>query len=168
MPEFTALYDPRITSINGYRGGPYQQVASGQSNLNNDWYNGNQYQVYAFEYTPGAKGDVSWFIGQNPTWKIDARAIGPNGNIGQRVIPTEPMYPILNLGISPTFAFINWTYITPLLPATMRVDYIRIYQNPHDMSVTCDPEGYETTSYIANHPKPYTNPNLTEWYVMLA
>jgi hypothetical protein len=87
--EFIELYDPKITSINGYRGGPYQQALSGITNLNNNWYDGKGYQIYAFEYTPGAKGDVTWFVGSDRTWKLDARAIGPNGNIGQRLVPRE-------------------------------------------------------------------------------
>ncbi|KAL1964453.1 hypothetical protein VTN77DRAFT_6879 [Rasamsonia byssochlamydoides] len=165
MPDydFTAVYDPRISQINTYRGGPYQQVASGLTNLNNDWYDGNAYQVYAFEYTPGADGNVTWFVGAEKTWTIDGRAIGPNGNVGQRVIPVEPMSIIVNFGISNSFSFINWTGIADLLPAKMRVDYIRIYQDPDNVTITCDPEGYETTEYIKNHPEPYNNVNLTHW-----
>ncbi|CRG89002.1 Beta-glucan synthesis-associated protein SKN1 [Talaromyces islandicus] len=161
--DFTAVYDPRITSINSYRGGPFQEVASGLTNLNNDWYNGKEYQIYAFEYTPGSEGDVTWFVGSDKTWTLDARAIGANGNIGQRVIPTEPMYPILNFGISNSFAMINWTGLATTFPATMRVDYLRIYQNPDNISITCDPEDYPTTEYIKKHPEPYNNPNLTFW-----
>ncbi|KAL1983665.1 hypothetical protein VTN96DRAFT_10094 [Rasamsonia emersonii] len=165
MPDydFTAVYDPRISQINTYRGGPYQQVASGLTNLNNEWYDGKAYQVYAFEYTPGAEGDVTWFVGSDKTWTIDGRAIGPNGNVGQRLIPVEPMAIIVNFGISNSFSAINWTGLADLIPATMRVDYIRIYQDPDNVTVTCDPEGYETTEYIRKHPEPYNNVNLTSW-----
>lgn len=165
LPDFTAVYDPRISQINTYRGGPYQQVASGLTNLNNEWYDGKAYQVYAFEYTPGAEGDVTWFVGSDKTWTIDGRAIGPNGNVGQRLIPVEPMAIIVNFGISNSFSAINWTGLADLIPATMRVDYIRIYQDPDNVTVTCDPEGYETTEYIRKHPEPYNNVNLTSWYV---
>jgi beta-glucanase (GH16 family) len=164
--EFVELYDPRITSINNYRGGPYQQALSGITNINNDWYDGKKYQIYAFEYTPGATGDITWFVGQDKTWKLDARAIGPNGNIGQRLIPHEPMALVMNLGVSPTFAPLNLTGLTPLLPVTMRFDYVRIYQDPAKKSVTCDPPGMETTPYIRKHRKPYSNPNVTTWYVV--
>jgi beta-glucan synthesis-associated protein KRE6 len=119
--------------------------------------------VYAFEYAPGAEGNVTWFVGRDKTWMIDAQAVRPNGNVGQRVIPMEPMYPIINFGISPSFAMLNWTGLATLWPATMRVDYIRIYQNPDEVSVTCDPAGYSTTDYIKNHPEAYHNPNLTLW-----
>ncbi|KAI1921609.1 beta-glucan synthesis-associated protein [Ophidiomyces ophidiicola] len=161
--EFMELYDPKVTHINSYRGGPFQQAISGITNLNNDWYDGKAYQVYAFEYTPGAKGDITWFVGKEKTWKIDGRAIGPNGNVGQRVIPVEPLTIIMNLGISPSFTFLNMTGLAPLLPAKMRFDYVRVYQDPEQKSTTCDPPGMGTTQYIRKHQDVYMNPNLTSW-----
>ncbi|RHZ45797.1 SKN1/KRE6 family beta-glucan synthesis-associated protein, partial [Aspergillus thermomutatus] len=158
--EFTAVYDPHITQINSYRGGPYQQAMSGLTNLNNKWYNGTEYQVYAFEYSPGAEGDITWFVGADKTWTLDARAIGPNGNIGQRMIPLEPMSVVMNLGMAYNFAAINDS-IRNYMPGIMRFDYIRIYQDPDNISVTCDPPGYETTEYIAKHPRAYRNANTT-------
>ncbi|OOF99617.1 glycoside hydrolase family 16 protein [Aspergillus carbonarius ITEM 5010] len=164
MPDYdyTAVYDPYITEINTYRGGPYQQAMSGLTNLNNKWYNGTEYQVYSFEYTPGAVGNVTWFVGQDKTWTLDGRAIGPNGNVGQRMIPLEPMSIVMNLGMAWSFAPINDT-IRSYLPGFMRFDYIRIYQDPDNISVTCDPPGYETTDYIARHPNAYNDNNQTTW-----
>ncbi|KAI9799234.1 MAG: hypothetical protein M1833_004112 [Piccolia ochrophora] len=164
--DFVELYDPTITQMNAYQGGPFQQALSGISTLNNDWYNGKQYQTYSFEYTTGKKsGNIVWYIGDQQTWKLDQRAIGPNGNIGQRVIPREPMSLIMNFGMSTGFSAVDLPGLAMLLPATMRVDYVRIYQDPSnsDQSVTCDPPGYETTQYIANHMENYANPNLTHW-----
>lgn len=151
--------------MNSYRGGPYQEAISGITNLNNDWYNGKEYQVYAFEYDPGASGYITWFVGSSPTWKLDGRALAPNGNVGQRVIPVEPMALIMNFGMGPSFAPLNMTGLAPLLPATMRFDYIRIYQDPDKKSVTCDPAGMETTGYIKDHEDVYTNQNKTQWWV---
>ncbi|KAE8328099.1 beta-glucan synthesis-associated protein-domain-containing protein [Aspergillus sergii] len=160
--EYAAVYDPKITEINSYRGGPYQQAMSGLSNLNNDWYNGTQYQVYAFDYTPGARGNITWYVGQDKTWTLDGRALGPNGNIGQRMIPLEPMSIIMNLGMAYSFAPVD-DNIKKFLPGYMRFDYLRIYQDPDNISLTCDPPGYETTEYIAKHPKAYQNVNKTTW-----
>lgn len=162
--DFIAVYDDKISHINDWRGGPYQQSMSGLSNLNNDWYDGKAYQTYAFEYTPGDQGDVTWFVGPDKTWTLDARAIAENGNIGQRVIPMEPMSIIMNLGMGMSFAPINKT-IHELMPAYMRFDYVRIYQDPDNTSVTCDPPGWETTEYIKKHKKAYDNPNITTWWV---
>ncbi|PGG96947.1 hypothetical protein AJ79_09389 [Helicocarpus griseus UAMH5409] len=163
--EFYELYNPKITAINSYRGGPYQEALSGITTLNNDWYDDKAYQVYAFEYKPGKTGEVTWFVGADKTWKLDARALGPNGNVGQRVIPLEPMALIMNFGMSGSFAALNMTGLAKLMPATMRFDYVRIYQDPDEESVTCDPPGYETTGYIRRHRDVYDNPNLTRWYV---
>lgn len=160
--DFTAVYDPRITQINSYRGGVYQQAMSGLTNLNSRWYNGTEYQIFAFEYTPGAKGNVTWFVGADKTWTLDGRAIGPNGNIGQRMIPLEPMSMVMNLGMADNFAPQNHT-IRQYMPAYLRFDYVRIYQDPDEISVTCDPPGYETTNYINEHRRAYDNHNLTNW-----
>ncbi|KAF9893764.1 hypothetical protein FE257_009934 [Aspergillus nanangensis] len=164
MPDydFAAVYDPTITEVNSYRGGTYQQAMSGLTNLNNDWYNGSAYQVYAFEYTPGGDGEVTWFVGEDKTWTLDGRALGPNGNIGQRTIPMEPMSIVMNLGMAYSFAAINES-IREYMPGVMRFDYIRIYQDPDQESVTCDPPGYETTDYIKKHPVAYGNFNKTTW-----
>lgn len=159
------MYDAQLTSVNGYTGGPYQQALSAVTNLNNEWYNGKAYQTYAYEYTPGDSGSVTWYVGADPTWTIDTRAIRPNGNVGQRVLPMEPMALVLNFGMSNSFANINWTGIGHQLPATMRFDYIRLYQDPNSQSVTCDPEGYPSTSYIRQFSKAYQDPNVTSWYV---
>ena len=161
--DFIELYDPQITTMNAYCGGVYQQAISGLTNLNNDWYDGNAYQTYAFEYTPGANGYITWFVGKDATWTLDGRAMGPNGNIGQRVIPQEPMTMIMNFGMSNGFSAVNLTGLNPLFPATMRVDYFRIYQDEGAEMVTCDPPGYPTTKYIRDHPIPFYNPNLTLW-----
>ena len=161
--DFIEIYDDGITLLNSYQGGPFQQALSGLTNLNNEWYDGKAYQKYNFQYTPGAQGNIMWSVGDVPVWKLDARAIGPNGNVGQRVIPVEPMAMVMNFGMSDGFAPVDLPKLDPLFPATMRFDYVRIYQDPNDESVTCDPPGYETTPYIENHKDVYTNPNITLW-----
>ncbi|KAK5112112.1 hypothetical protein LTR62_004454 [Meristemomyces frigidus] len=160
--DWIEVYDSSTSQMNAYQGGIYQQALSTVTNLNNDWYNGNAYQTYGFEYEPGGDGYVLWNVGDVKTWKVDANAVGPNGNIGQRVIPEEPMALILNFGMSTGFAQLNMTGLGALMPATMRFDYIRIYQDGNG-EMTCDPQGYETTGYIANHREAYDNINLTHW-----
>jgi hypothetical protein len=153
--------------MNSYMGGPYQQAISGVTNLNNNWYTagGGKYQTYAFDYKPGAAGKVTWYVGENATWTVDGRSMGPNGNIGQRTVAMEPMSIVANFGISNSFASLNMTGLAALMPATMKFDYIRIYQPADETMITCDPPGYETTRYIAKHPEPYSNPNITRWLV---
>jgi beta-glucanase (GH16 family) len=158
--DFMEIYDYAVSGLNGYMGGIYQQALSAVTNLNNAWYNGNAYQTYGFEYQPGADGYVLWNVGSENTWMVTGDAVGPNGNIGQRVVPEEPLALVLNFGMSTGFAQLNLTGLAPLMPATMRVDYIRIYQGDGD-ELTCDPIGYETTGYINSHPELYNNMNLT-------
>lgn len=160
--EFAEVYDRSISDMNSYQGGVYQQALSTVTKLNNGWYNGNAYQKYGFEYESGADGYVLWNVGDQSTWKVTGDAVGPNGNIGQRVVPEEPMALIVNFGMSTNFATLNMTGLGPLMPATMRLDYIRIYQD-EDGEMTCDPVGYPTTEYIARHPEPYNNMNLSHW-----
>ncbi|KAK5175545.1 beta-glucan synthesis-associated protein [Saxophila tyrrhenica] len=164
-PNYDFMENPNrhVSLVNSYTGGPFQQAVSTTSMLNNHWYDGRQYQKFAFEYVPGGTESsfIAWTIGDDEMMKFDARAIGPNGNIGQRLISEEPMSLILNLGISN-----SWTYVEMdelRFPAVLRVDYVRLYQKPGQKSVTCDPPGYQTTEYIRQHPVAYNNPNLTRW-----
>jgi beta-glucanase (GH16 family) len=163
--DWIEVYNPQVSAMNGYQGGVFQQALSTVTNLNNQWYDGKAYQKYGFDYRPGPDGYVVWNVGDTKTWKVRGEAVGPNGNIGQRVIPEEPMSIIANFGISDGFALLNLTGLAPLMPAVMRIDYIRIYQDEHG-ELTCDPIGYPTTKYIDEHMQAYTNPNLTLWSVI--
>ena len=161
--EFLAFPDYETAQLNSYCGGPYQQAISGQTELNNKWYEGIQYQKYGFEYTPGtgSDGQIAWFVGDDMSYMMNGHAIGPNGNVDSRPISEEPMTIVLNVGISPAWTGINYEEL--VFPATMYVDYVRWYQPVGKTSVTCDPPGYETTKYIKDHPKAYNNINLTSW-----
>jgi beta-glucanase (GH16 family) len=165
--DYLEVYDTTVTMMNAYKGGPFQQAISGLTNLNNDWYDGKSYQTYAFEYKTGSDGYITWYVGADKTWTMQAPATRPNGNIGTRVIPEEPMTIIANSGMSNSFAAIDVETINKGLPSLMRIDYIRIYQDADqendDDYMTCDPPGYPTTDYIRKHPEPYANPNLTDW-----
>ncbi|CAO2653416.1 Nn.00g028270.m01.CDS01 [Neocucurbitaria sp. VM-36] len=161
--NFTAFPDYSLSWYNGYTGGPYQQAISATTNLNRNWYDGNQYQRYSFEYVPGEGKDafISWKIGDQTMFMLDGRSIGPNGNVKARQVSEEPMSLILNLGISNSWTWIDWENL--VFPAVMRVDYVRWYQKTGEEMVTCDPPGFETTDYIKAHKNAYTNPNLTQW-----
>ncbi|KAH3908676.1 hypothetical protein HBI56_074440 [Parastagonospora nodorum] len=167
--DYVEVYDTSVTMMNAYKGGPFQEAISGLTNLNNDWYDGNQYQTYGFEYKPGKKDDafITWYVGADKTWSMKAPGTRPNGNIGQRIIPEEPMTIIANSGMSNSFAAIDVPTIEKNLPSLMAIDFIRIYQDEDqendDDFMTCDPPGYPTTEYIRKHPNAYMNPNLTDW-----
>ncbi|KAH6717201.1 beta-glucan synthesis-associated protein-domain-containing protein [Leptodontidium sp. MPI-SDFR-AT-0119] len=156
--NFMALPDPTISQINTYCGGPFQQAISAVTTLNNSWYDGNSFQKYAYEYVPGTdKGKIAWFVGDDPSFVMDGRAIGPNGNVKARSVSEEPMSIVLNLGMSYSWSEIWMDKLK--FPTVMHIDYVRLYQKPGQESVTCDPPGYPTTDYIAKHPKAYRNKN---------
>ncbi|KAJ4289161.1 beta-glucan synthesis-associated protein [Kalmusia sp. IMI 367209] len=161
--EFTSFPDHQLSYTNTYTGGPFQQAISATTNLNLDWYDGKAYQRFSFEYVPGDEegSHITWKIGSQTMFTLDGRAIGPNGNIQARQISQEPMSLILNLGISNSWTWINWERL--VFPTVLRVDYIRWYQKKGEEMVTCDPPGFETTAYIKEHIKAYTNPNYTNW-----
>jgi len=48
--------------------------------------------------------------------------------------------------MSSSFVRTDWDNI--VFPATMRVDYVRVYQDPDQINVGCDPEDYPTQDYI--------------------
>jgi hypothetical protein len=52
----------------------------------------------------------------------------------------------MNLGMSENFGVIDFEHLT--FPTTMRVDWIRVYQNPSDINVGCDPKDFPTEAYI--------------------
>lgn len=55
-------------------------------------------------------------------------------------------YLIANLGMSRNFGFVDVDHLT--FPATMKVDYIRVYQDPDMKNIGCDPEDFPTAAYI--------------------
>jgi beta-glucanase (GH16 family) len=55
-------------------------------------------------------------------------------------------YILMNLALSMSFAQIDFSHQT--FPATMRVDYIRVYQDPNQINIGCNPEAFPTEAYI--------------------
>lgn len=67
--------------------------------------------------------------------------------IAARPISQEPMYIIANLGFSTNFvADIDFTALQ--FPATMSIDYVRVYQPKNAINIGCDPEDFPTAKYI--------------------
>jgi len=162
------ITDPTITQLNTYTGGVFQQAISAVSIDNNDCYELDTgcFAVYGFEYQPGFvedNGYIAWINNNQTAWSMSAGGVAADSrvNIGPRPIPQEPMYMILNLGISPNFGFIDFEHLT--FPTVMSVDYVRVYQNPDNINIGCEPDGFPTQDYITQFPDAYGNPNLTTW-----
>lgn len=59
---------------------------------------------------------------------------------------THTQYIIANLGFSINFGGIDFENI--VLPTTMSVDYIRVYQRRDAINIGCDPISFPTRTYI--------------------
>jgi beta-glucan synthesis-associated protein KRE6 len=60
-------------------------------------------------------------------------------------------------------SFVKIDYENLQFPATMRIDYIRVYQDPETHNWGCDPKDFPTKEYIDTYIEAYKNPNLTTW-----
>ncbi|KAF8349747.1 beta-glucan synthesis-associated protein [Amanita rubescens] len=161
-----SINNPTITEINPYKGGVYQQAASGLTTTNTSCYELSQacFAVYGFEYVPGFDNAyISWISDGQLAWTVLSSGLvaDPIAQIAARPVPQEPMYLIMNLGISPNFGKIDFAQLT--FPTTMRVDWIRVYQPQNAINYGCDPADFPTEAYISQFSEAYTNPNLTTW-----
>jgi beta-glucanase (GH16 family) len=152
------------TYHNEFIGNDRQETLSGLSTNVQECYenNGGCSAIYAYEYQPGLDdGYIAWINNDALAWRMSAGGLAPNEltEIGQRLIPVEPMYIIMNLGFSEDFGGIDFDNI--ILPATMSIDYVRVYQPKGNINIGCDPVDYPTASYIKAYPEAYTNPQLT-------
>jgi beta-glucanase (GH16 family) len=107
--DFMEIPDYSLSFLNTWTGGPFQQAVSTTTMLNNGWYDGKAYQRYAFEYVPGTTEDsfIAWTVAGQEMMKFDARAIGPNGNVGQRIISEEVFSPFVLSGSPLTYFAAN-------------------------------------------------------------
>ncbi|KAG8861387.1 hypothetical protein FRB91_008253 [Serendipita sp. 411] len=169
----TYYMDEEAQRLNNYGGGAYQQAGSVVSRTNQACYQlpgpgvTPCYSTYGFQYKPGFAedgGHITWINDDRLAWKLDIAGWGsdPNTGISPRSVSKEPMYVIMNLGISLGFSLeIDFTALT--FPAYMKVDWIRIYQYEDEINVSCDPPSHPTSNYIDRYIEAYTNPNLTTW-----
>ncbi|KAK0475590.1 glycoside hydrolase family 16 protein [Armillaria luteobubalina] len=124
------------------------------------------FAIYGFEYKPGYESDgayMSWINDGKVAWTLNAAGVGAQSEveISARPIPQEPMYLIANLGMSYNFGVVDTDHLT--FPAAMSIDYIRVYQDPDNLNIGCNPADFPTAAYIETYNEAYSNPNLTTW-----
>ncbi|KAJ7733388.1 glycoside hydrolase family 16 protein [Mycena maculata] len=158
--------DPSISAQNAFVGNVFQQTTSVLTDTNQECYQltGQCFSTYGFEYAPGyADAYISWITDDKLAWTMNGNMVGADSvtEIGARQVPVEPMYVIMNLGLSESFGAIDFAHLT--FPAVMRVDWVRVYQDPDNVQVGCDPAAYPTADYINEYMEAYTNANLTTW-----
>jgi beta-glucanase (GH16 family) len=166
MPDYSwvQVHNASKTTMNTYAGGPIQQAILGTTTLNTTWYefgSADRFQTYGFEYlNDNDNGYVTWYVGE-PTLTVHAWAMAPNGNVGWRRILKEPMLIVMNLGVSNSWAYIDWASLH--FPVTFSIDYVRVYQPEDEINVTCDPPDYPTYNYIQEHLPAFEVHNYTSW-----
>ncbi|KAG0709871.1 glycoside hydrolase family 16 protein [Suillus ampliporus] len=158
--------NPSITVLNTYIGGVEQQATSAVTETNQGCYEGETgcFSVYGFEYVPGFDSAyITWISNNEVAWTLNVAGMGadPSVNISARPVPQEPMYIIMNLGMSTNFGPVDLENLP--FPVHMRVDYIRVYQPSNARNIGCDPKDFPTEDYINTYIEAYTNPNLTTW-----
>ncbi|CAE6504732.1 unnamed protein product [Rhizoctonia solani] len=159
------IYDREKAIFNTFIGNERQQTTSALATTNQQCYTGGGgcFQIYGAEYKTGEDGYIQWVTDDAPVFLVKAAGLGPDPltQIGPRPIPVEPMYVILNLGMSYNFGPIDLEHL--VFPAYMLVDYVRVYQPSGKQSIGCNPKDYPTSDYINTYIEAYTNPNLTTW-----
>ncbi|TIA71747.1 hypothetical protein E3P91_02375 [Wallemia ichthyophaga] len=166
---YTDIYDRSVTEINSYKGGVYQEAVSGVTFLGNDAYEltEQEFMTFGFEYSADPKtrdsNYVTWFVDDEKSWTMHAASVGPDErvDIGQRLVSEEPMSIIMNFGMADGFAEVEMDKLQ--FPATMSIDYVRIYQPEDNINIGCNPPDYPTTDYINDHLEAYQNNNITQW-----
>ncbi|KAF8070141.1 beta-glucan synthesis-associated protein [Lyophyllum atratum] len=161
-----AIPDASTTVSNPYIGGITQMTTSALTRTNPLAYEltGGQFSIYGFEYKPGFDDAyITWISDNKLAWTLFAPGLGADDvvKVSDRPIPLEPMYIIVNLGISKNFGEVDFEHLT--FPTKMSVDYIRVYQPRDAMNIGCSPPDFPTEAYINTYIEAYTNPNLTTW-----
>ncbi|KAK9814665.1 hypothetical protein WJX72_009478 [[Myrmecia] bisecta] len=137
---------PRPSSV-------YQDALSAVSDISPTYF--TDFFKFGVDWAPGEY--LRWYIDGVFTFEINKEALAARENalgqrVGQRQIPEEPMYLILNLALSDA-----WVAQDPDLqfPATLEVDYVRVYQDPANLRLGCSPPDFPTAQYIACNQKQY-------------
>jgi beta-glucanase (GH16 family) len=117
------------------------------------------YHTYSVLWEPGEF--IRWYLDDEMLFEVNKEALRAQTNsagdsIGNRLIPTEAMYVILNLAMAGE----TWAKISPdlQLPAAMSVDYVRVYQRKAAVNVGCSPPDYPTQQEIACNAPEYLSP----------
>lgn len=119
------------TTLNAYKGAVYQQATSAYSLTDQNCYEYNTgcYSIYGFEYKAGYEADgwsylfcfasclildllggyITWINDGKKAWRVGAAGLAadPLTEISARPVPKEPMYVIINLGMSENFGEVD-------------------------------------------------------------
>ncbi|KAH9833744.1 glycoside hydrolase family 16 protein [Rhodofomes roseus] len=158
------IYNASVSYFNNYTGSVIQQATSVLSEADQNCYEYETgcFSIYGVEYKPGFDSAyMTWILNNQASWTLNVAGMNadPGVNISQRPVPQEPMYLIMNLGMSYSFTQVDLANIP--FPVHLRVDYIRVYQPSDSINVGCDPVDFPTAAYINKYAEAYWNPKMT-------
>jgi hypothetical protein len=91
---------------------PCSSISTDSSSSDNSL---TRFQTYGFEYTPTyingfGTGQITWTQGGEQMWKISDTAMAANtaAHVGNREVTGEPLYLLMNLGMSKVSACEQW------------------------------------------------------------
>ncbi|KAF5382633.1 hypothetical protein D9615_003013 [Tricholomella constricta] len=122
----TTIYDTSKTAFNTYKGGVFQQAVSAVTLTEDENYGGQGYGTYGYEwyFDQNRRQDsyITWYSTGEKSWTITSETVGPDSTsqISGRLIPEEPMYLVLNLGIAPGFQKQDYKHLE--FPAKIKED----------------------------------------------
>ena len=67
----------------------------------------------------------------------------------------------MNVGMSDGFSKVDHEHLP--FPSIFYIDYVRLYQPPHEHQVGCSPQNMPTQDYIERYKKAYDVWNYTSW-----
>ncbi|GLD99595.1 hypothetical protein PINS_up008321 [Pythium insidiosum] len=151
--------------------------------------------TYQVEWVMGTTGYIRWMLEGQPLFEIPAASLteppqSPTKPNPVKMIPEEPMYLVMNVAVSkewsatppnPGRACADHSpsanesvttrndHICREFPLSMKVDYIRVYQDVSsgsNMSVGCDPATHPTREWIQGHLEEYQGDK--NWHIPVA
>ncbi|EFJ46707.1 hypothetical protein VOLCADRAFT_105452 [Volvox carteri f. nagariensis] len=113
------------------------------------------FYVYGLDWAP--RKYIRWYINDILIYELNALALkggtnSANESVGDRLIPVEPQYININVAMSDSFAPIHPDL---QLPASMMIDYVRVYQARDEINVGCDTPEFPSQAYIDSHLSDY-------------
>lgn len=75
----------------------------------------------------------------------------PSRGIGERIVPQEAMYLALSAIQSENYNLQD--------PESILIDYVRLYQLPEKVRLSCSPDWLPTSQYVACHPSEFLFPD---------
>ncbi|PSC67615.1 glycoside hydrolase family 16 [Micractinium conductrix] len=138
---------PYATNEQNRPGDKMRDVAGAYAQLEPSFW--SSYHTFGLHWAPGQH--LRWFIDGNFVYEINSEALKEYSNgtytVPPRLIPVEPMYLIMNLALSRSFGPVKLDDLT--FPSQFTIDYVRVYQDPANVSVSCSPPDFPTEQYIA-------------------